>query len=203
MDITYSGATLCTGSRDGTLIFWDLHTCSIIKRFHAHQGSVNVVLPVDAYTVISSGVDGCVKVYDVREKALVANIFVSHSDSLGMASVGCMTISPQGDGSGLIITGGADNAVSVFDIRSSQSILHRWSHHKNAVYSLKAAGRHNIFSGGGEGMILSYDLRRATNDALLYGISGSEHGAVQSILQLDYSIFACGESGRVLEYRFR
>ena len=202
MDITYNDGTLCSGSRDGTLILWDLQSCSLTKRFQAHQGSVNTVLPLESKLIISSGVDGCVKVFDVREKAAVANILVSHSDKAGMASIGCMAVSPQSDSGGWIVTGGADSSVSVFDIRSSQSILHRWSHHKNAVYSLLVVGKHGLISGGGEGMMLFYDLRRATNDALLHGLSGSEHGAVQCILKLDQSILACGESGKVLGYRY-
>lgn len=205
MDITFNHEMLCSGSRDGTIIIWDLHTCSLTKRFPAHQGSVNTVLPLDPNTMISSGVDGCVKVVDLRVKKVVHNILVSNSDRTGMASIGCMAVSPQSsddDGRGCIITGGADNAVSVFDLRSSQSILHRWSHHKNAVYSLCPVGSHCLLSGGGEGMMLAYDLGKATEDALLYGLSGSEHGAVQCILQLGQSIFACDESGKVLEYRF-
>ena len=202
MDISYCSSILCSGSRDGDVFLWDLQTCSLLKRFHAHQGSVNTLLPLDSNTFVSSGVDGCVNVFDIRGRTKIMKVLVSHSDTVGMASIGCMTISPQGNDCNYIVTGGADDSVSVIDVRNTQNILHRWTHNKQSVHSLNAVGTCCVFSGDGEGMMLCYDLRKATEEGLLYGLSGSESGAVQCILQIDKSILACGDSGKVLDYHF-
>lgn len=206
LDITMNQHVLCSGARDGDVYMWDIHMGTVLKRYHGHKGAVNKVLPITAnpHLFVSAGVDGCVKLYDTREKSCVLNVLISCSEVGGMASVGALISLPQGhDDSCFFVTGGADNAVSVVDMRQTGGdILHRWMHHKNAVYSLCAAGSDCVFSGDGEGMMLCYDVKSSTNKALAYGIAGSEVGAVQCILQAKNNIIGCGDSGKLLIYEF-
>ncbi len=53
------GRIAISGSRDGTLILWDLETGEAIRRYHGHTGTLNTVaFSPDGQSVLSGAVDG-------------------------------------------------------------------------------------------------------------------------------------------------
>ena len=57
--ISPDGRTAVSGSKDGTLILWDLTSGEALRRYHAHIGKVNSVdFSPDGQTVLSGADDG-------------------------------------------------------------------------------------------------------------------------------------------------
>jgi WD40 repeat protein len=203
MDIEYFESTLCSGARDGDVYFWDVGVGAVSKRYHGHKDSVTRVIALDAHTCVTAGIDGCVKLFDAREKTCVVNVLVSASADKGTAAVGCLAHIPQGRGDhGLVIAGSADGSITVLDLRTVRGIVQRWNHYKSPVYTVAPLGAECFFSGGGDGMLLCYDLKSASG--LKYGLCGSENGAVQCVFHMgEGSIAAVGESGNLLMYKYQ
>jgi F-box/WD-40 domain protein 7 len=81
-----------------------------------------------------------------------------------------------GDGHGLIVSAGADRAVTLMDPRKGFEVAHRFEDHRDFIYDIKVAGG-ICFTGGGDGMLLAHDLRERK---LLWGL-GANKAAVRAI----------------------
>jgi hypothetical protein len=64
----------CEGE-EGSLILWDMQSFTKLKAFSGHSGSVTSLVSLrDGHTIISGGLDGVLKVWDISEEKPVAEI---------------------------------------------------------------------------------------------------------------------------------
>ncbi|KAL3932974.1 MAG: hypothetical protein SGPRY_000479, partial [Prymnesium sp.] len=76
-------------------------------------------------------------------------------------------------------------------------VLHRFTEHRDFVYSLNAIGQY-VVSGGGDGMVLLHDLQQGR---LCYGL-GANQAAVRCI-HTDVGRLVCaGDDGSIICYDF-
>lgn len=219
LEAAYVESTLVTGGREGSVCLWDLSTGTMLKKMKAHHpGSVSSMCVMNGSgVVITGGSDSKVRIWDARaEKPCVSTIDDVHKDSKtgALGAVGCMTTlgvpgaSNSGELDNYIITGGADNAVVCLDWRggaADASVVNRWEHHSNCVYTVCPTGgnRGAIFSGDGAGMLMCYDVLKNGKDALKYGLGACERGAIQSISCLgDAEVVCACEDGNVMVYSY-
>jgi len=67
LDCGYYNDVMVSGDKSGSMIIWDLATCTAKHKFRAHPGVITAVDCLDDRgTVISAGTDGYVKVWDPR-----------------------------------------------------------------------------------------------------------------------------------------
>jgi WD40 repeat protein len=151
---------IVSGSNDGTVRLWDGASGKQRgKALHGHRGSViSVALSMlyDLPIVISGGVDGTVRVWELHVNSFTflfhsvsgkqrGDPLGSHGSPVTSVTMGCF------DGHPVIISGGRDNAVRVWDLTSGKlrgELLHA---HRAPVTSVAVgtfADRPVIISGG-------------------------------------------------------
>lgn len=77
LECGYMGNVFVSGDKSGSMIIWDLTTCEAKHKFRAHPGPITAVDCMDdRCTVITTGTDGYVKIWDPRAagSGLVAKI---------------------------------------------------------------------------------------------------------------------------------
>lgn len=202
LEFFFNDGILGSGARDGTVCFWDLETGRLINRHRAHAGPISFVdsLEGEDSLFISAGGDGCVKLWDHREKT-----YVCSSNPHGTSNVtGLTQTSGGGSGGGHIVSGGADNAVVILDPRRNLGEVHRFVHAKNSIYSMCAVGDGCVFAGDGSGMVYCYDtIGHSGEIGLKYGVGASGQGAVRCILPVGgRKVVAAGEDGKILVFSY-
>ncbi|PNY08855.1 WD repeat-containing protein 55-like, partial [Trifolium pratense] len=106
------GRALLTGSPDFSILATDVETGSTIARLdNAHEAAVNRLVNLTESTVASGDDDGCIKVWDTRERSC-CNSFEAHEDYISD-----MTFSP--DAMKLLATSG-DGTLSVCNLRRNK-----------------------------------------------------------------------------------
>lgn len=127
------------------------------------------------------------------------NIAAHTSDAGSGAVIGIDTTS-VGDGNDVIVSAGADRSLVVVDPRAGEfNMLHRFTEHRDFIYSLHVSGQ-VAFSGGGDGMMLAHNAREG---GLLFGL-GANRAAVQSIGTdaAGTHLVAAGDDGTAIVYAF-
>lgn len=204
---------LLSGTRNGSLHLWDLASATLLSSARAahHQGQqVTCVLALPqaeggSHVFITGGQDGRVNIWDTRVNSLSAPATSTcHADAARgtTAAVGCLEATEN-----FLFSGGADGKVCVLDPRAGFGVVQVFSHHGSGhgggggaapVCALKAAGRSVLFSGGGDGMVLAYDLHGM---ALCYGLHANQ-GAVRCLAASEELMVAAGDDGKALVYKF-
>ena len=226
-----------SGDRTGGLCVWDVAGASSnpVFRAQAHRGSITAMVASAAGSLLlTSGVDGMVRGWDLRSDASLpcfeapahAGLAVQKRDVAGAkggkppsgavaaAAVACMVALPTRGGGACssVVTGGADSAVCLVDVRfvggGGTRVVQRWAHHRVGLYSLCAAGGgaggdRCFFSGDGAGMLLCYDSGVDGDAAVKYGVGASEQGAIRAILRVGENKVVTGsEDGKALVFSF-
>ena len=115
-----------------------------------------------------------------------------------------------------LVTGGSDNSLILSDIRGGEtnSIIKKYQHSKNGIYSICVIGENCIVSGDGVGTVLVYDINGGNgnddnnngyNDdynGLKYGLNACSNGGIRGITCLDGKLVSIGEDGKVLIYSY-
>lgn len=220
--------TAISGDRKGGIIMWDLTTGAALRVISAgHRGSITQLLALGGVSMedggesgshmfISAGVDGMVRLWDVRDDSNKAVLEVpAHASivteggrtGIAGAAISCLVpLAARGGGSiPGVVTGGADSIVCLLDSRMSLSIVERWEHHRTGIYALHTVDDDCILSGDGAGMMHCYSSNFANiekEDAkcggLKYGLGCSEAGAVKVIGRIGNKIITGNEDGKAL-----
>ncbi|KAI5447338.1 WD domain repeat-containing protein 55 [Lathyrus oleraceus] len=95
------GRALLTGSPDFSILATDVETGSTIARLdNAHEAAINRLINLTESTVASGDDDGCIKVWDTRERSC-CNSFEAHEDYISditFASDAMKLLATSGDG---------------------------------------------------------------------------------------------------------
>ncbi len=198
MEIAWRQSVLASGSRDGTLILWDVLKGKP-KRAEtvAHQGHITALelAPEDlrgeaAGLVFSGGQDGCLQVRDPRFEACLFKKFHHRSDG-GAGAVGAIRFAA----SGLVVTMGADKRICVSDPRKSFERVAAIETHRDFIYAMEVADN-VVVSSSGDGELLAHDVGTG---ARLYALQGNQN-AVRSIGVAEDYLLASGDDGNLISY---
>jgi WD40 repeat protein len=108
------GKTAVSGSRDDTLVLWDLVTGKQIHTFKGHTDDVkDIALSPDGKTVISASTDGTLILWDVASGQPIRQ-FTGHGDEVkGVA------FSPDGK---MVLSGSANKSIILWDVATAKPI---------------------------------------------------------------------------------
>lgn len=102
------GSRLASGSRDGSIVFWETKTWQKIAGHNTHAGNVTrLVIAANGNCVVSGGNDGLLRLWDAsgNEVSVVSN---AHT-----GPVTCLALSPSGR---QVASGGADGLVILWQL---------------------------------------------------------------------------------------
>ncbi|KAK2404014.1 WD repeat-containing protein [Trifolium repens] len=185
------GRALLTGSPDCSILATDVETGSIIARIdNAHEAAVNKLINLTESTVASGDDEGCIKVWDIRERSC-CNSFDAHEDYIS-------DITFASDAMKLLATSG-DGTLSVCNLRRNKvQAQSEFSEDELLSVVLMKNGR-KVVCGSQTGILLLYswgcfkdcsdrfvDLSSNSIDAILKLdedriITGSENGMINLV----------------------
>jgi len=171
VNVSPDGRQILSGSKDKTVILWDIQTGQLIHRFRGHVGYVRSVafLP-DGKRALAADEEGRVlRLWDLESGRQIGTC-VGHQET-----VFCLALSPDGrlaysaGGPG----GGIDSAVRVWDMQTCREVR-KLEGHKGGVWSItiSADGR-RILTGGDDKRPILWDATTGTEIRRLQGHAGA------------------------------
>lgn len=189
-----------SGDRSGHVIVWDLNVGASAWRLkNVHRGHVTSLAwygedGEDAHLLMSGGQDGCLRVWDRRERRCVQTLEL-HVNEKGVGAL-CDILPPMRATSEKVVTAGADGVVRVLDPRQSFAELHAIPV-TNFVYSCAAAGGLALV-GCGDGALHVIDIE---SGAISYAL-GANQAAVRTVDASADRLVCAGDDGNVIIYDF-
>jgi WD40 repeat protein len=124
------GQTLVSGSEDGTVRVWDLHTGQMLRRLDGHAGGVYAVaICPDMLTLLSGSADGTIRMWNLHSGAML-HIFTGQSGWPINAT--SLTISPDGR---LLASGNQDKTIKFWNLNTGV-LLRPLVGHTDIVWSV-------------------------------------------------------------------
>jgi WD40 repeat protein len=205
------------GNRDGKVMVWDLESGSIVTSLSAHLGPITTLMnPDHPHLLVSAGVDGYIKYWDLRSDRNETGMLFknlahfgknprSSNDAsvAGMATTKMAMVDYAGSGSAsYLLSGGADSALTLQDMRMDGNIIFRHDNHcRNGIQAMAVADASTCaFVGDGAGMAMCYNL---VSGQLMYGLGASSHGGVCVMHAFDNMLISGGEDGKAMIYNYR
>lgn len=193
MELGWYHNVLVSGSRDGTMILWDVLKGKPKKvETVAHQGHITAltVCHQNESLILSGGQDGCVQVRDQRFEGCLSRKYLHRSNG-GAGAVGAIRCSSNG----MVVTMGADKRICISDPRMSFEEVLSIGTHEDFIYSMELMDN-LVVSGSGDGVLLVHDMKTGK---CLYGLQGNQN-AVRSLgITKDYLV-ASGDDGNLISY---
>ncbi|MEM8532796.1 MAG: WD40 repeat domain-containing protein, partial [Chloroflexota bacterium] len=121
------GATVLSGSYDGTLWLWQVSTGELLQTFEGHEGRVtSVAYSPDGATVLSGSVDRTLRLWDVSTGEILRT-FEGHEDR-----VNDVAYSPDGQ---TVLSGSHDGTLRLWEVNTG-AMLRTFEGHANWVSSV-------------------------------------------------------------------
>ena len=154
---SHGGTMLASGSRDGTVVLWNVTTRRNTDTFEGHTDVVSAVAYAPDGTLLASGssVDGTVKLWNVQAGTNIAIL----EDQTDVVS----SIAFTSDGI-LLASGAVNGAILLWDVATKNATS--LEGHRNAVSSMAFSQDGTLLaSGSANGIILLWDVATGTNIA--------------------------------------
>lgn len=211
VECVFKGSTIASGTKEGSLFFWDLPTATLLNKHRAHRNGALTALEsvTDSCLFVSGGSDGVLKLWDPRcsegGKGSVARVDVHASSARSttgvVTTIACLEDAGSGDLS-YVATGGSEGNIVVTDCRyvapdprDKLIPVHRWEHHRAPVSSMVLAGKGGcIFSADAAGMVMCYDILGRDQDYVIGGSKAVEDGSGAGV-GLRYGLGASSQGG--------
>lgn len=158
---------LASGSEDGTVRLWSLHTFTNVVALKGHLYPVwDVKFSPRGYYFVSGSYDRTARLW-CTENAHPLRIFAGH-----LSDVNVVDFHPNGN---YVATGSADRTVRIWDLHSGSSVR-LFTGHKAGVQSVRFSpdGRH-LVSSGADNRVLLWDIGEAAPLADFEGHTANVH----------------------------
>mgnify|MGYP001611481673 FL=1 len=188
-------AGLATSGACAPLVTFTDHARAVLKvRFSPGFGNGNHVL-------YSTGLDGCVKVWNVETSQLTATLSASHASH-------ALAVRPgNSGGSDMIVTGNTDGRLRLFDARTKTGAVQTWSGHRQWVYGAawlwradeagaSSISQHLLASAAEDSTVRLWDMRATSGTALLTLDKLHSDGVLDVTYAGGNEIVSCGKDNR-------
>jgi len=175
------GETVFTASSDKTGAVFDVETGTRIKRFRGHAAVVNSIVGARrGDPLVATGSDDCTAMlWDLRMK--------NHTHSLpGEYQITSVALS---DDSTQIFTGGIEEDVKCFDIRTGR-LMYSLLGHRDSVTGMELSPDGNfLLTNGMDNTLHMWDVRQFVigNNRLISAFTGHQHDFQQNLLKCGWS----------------
>jgi WD40 repeat protein len=159
------GQTIATASDDGTIKLWDIQGNPVGQLTHPEQARVSAIaFSPDGQTLVSSGEDGLIYQWNVQQQQSIGQPLQGHEETDETQTdkadekdiVQTLAFHPKGD---LIISGGADGTVRLWNIQQNQPGGAPFEGHTGNVRSVTfSPDGESIASSGDDGKIRLWNL---------------------------------------------
>ncbi|XRB19151.1 F-box and WD-40 domain-containing protein [Pseudoscourfieldia marina] len=213
LDAPMTGQLAASGARDGELAAFDISAAAPLARGLAHDGHVTAVMfrllsgsaGAETSELFTGGQDGYVRHWDARAgfASPAAQAAAHRAADGGTGAVGLLAQAPMRH---LLITGGADGAACVFDVRRASAPLAKLSSHSDFLYAMTVVGDRVLVTGDGRGEVHFHDLAAAVDgvEAKCAYALGAGRNAVRYVGAVGASdaLVCAGDDGNALVYRY-
>lgn len=178
---TADGDNLLTCSPDKTVRCWDAHRGEQVKKMQGHSAFVNSCSPAPrgAPLVVSGSDDGTAKLWDLRRKGCVATF----PDKFQITAVAFAADADR------FYSGGVDNELKVWDLRSDAEPLMVLPGHTDTVTGIAASpdGAH-VLTNAMDCTLRMWDMRPyAPQDRCVKYFTGHQHNFEKTLLKCAWS----------------
>ncbi|KAF5226776.1 hypothetical protein ECC02_000277 [Trypanosoma cruzi] len=195
MMFSWCGAQVLSGDRQGTAKVWDLETGDCLATMATKRGQIGSLwhllhTSVGLLSVIGDQ-GGVVTVLDfprLGSKPIFQDVLHPGGVVSGIRSI---------DETPYLVTAGADKIILTLDPRANFSTVHRFTDHRDFIYSLETFGP-LVLSGGGNGWLLVHDT---VTGKCCYGL-GANAAAVREIFSSPEHLVAAGDDGNAIVYDY-
>ncbi|NEP49828.1 MAG: hypothetical protein F6K65_13850 [Moorea sp. SIO3C2] len=142
--ISPDGKTLASGSFDGTIKVFNLHTKEIKYTLNAHQNDVSYVIFSPEGELITSSYDGTIKIWNLHTKKVKWTLIEENEDLLPIESL-CLSPNTQH----LFVSSYESHKIHVWDLPARKK-LGSLSKHKDGVICLAISPDGRILASGGK-----------------------------------------------------
>lgn len=174
------GTHLYTCSTDKTLAIWDVGSAQRVRKLKGHTGFVNSVRGTrrGQQMLVSGADDSAVKLWDARKRYAVHTF-----DSGYQVTAVCYN-----DTAETVITGGLDNDLKVWDLRTN-AVLYELKGHTNTVTGLALSpDGSTVLSNAMDNTLRCWDVRPfAPADRCTRLLTGHQHNYEQNLLRCAWS----------------
>jgi WD40 repeat protein len=181
-----------TGTESGEIRVWDLTDYACLSALKVPKaGSVLCLTMIDSDHIISGWKDGSIRCSDSNGRQLWY-LPTAHRD-------GTTTVAAHVEGQlQYFVTGGGDGAIRVWKYSNRELITQYTEHRKGVIRVLVDNQQPNIVhSVGGDGSILSYDLKAGRRITCHIVNNGSMMNMTQK-KEREYEVVTCDSVGRLL-----
>ncbi|KAG8342083.1 WD domain [Trypanosoma vivax] len=196
MMFSWCGAQLLSGDRQGTAKVWDIERGSCLATMATKRGQISSL-----WHLLSSDVGLLSAIGDQGGVLCVMDFLRTGSKPIFSDALhpgGAITGIRSVDESSYLITAGADKVILVLDPRAGFKTLHRFTDHRDFIYSLETFGP-LVLSGGANGWLLVHDVIEGN---CCYGL-GANTAAVRCIHPMREHLVAAGDDGKAMVYDFQ
>ncbi|KAH9579971.1 WD40 repeat [Trypanosoma melophagium] len=192
----WCGTQVLSGDRRGAAKAWDVETGGCLATLAASRGQIGAL-----WHLVSGGAGLLSAVGDQGGVLTVLDVGRTGSKPVyqdvlhpGGAVTGIRSI----DETPYFITAGADKVILTLDPRAGFAPIHRFTDHRDFIYSLETFGP-LILSGAGNGWLLVHD---AIMGNCCYGL-GANSAAVREIAATPTYLVAAGDDGNAMVYDYQ
>ncbi|MDE3258695.1 MAG: Ig-like domain-containing protein [Gemmatimonadota bacterium] len=181
------GATLASGSDDGTLKLWNVATQTGVATLEGHTGGVNsVAFSPDGATLASGSDDGTLKLWNVATQTGVATL-EGHT-----GGVNSVAFSPDG---ATLASGSDDGTLKLWDVATIQE-KHTLTGHTASVSSVAFSSDGNtLASASRDGTVRMWDVVSRTE---IVTLEGDTRGMTSVAFSPDGMMLAAGSRGSTI-----
>ncbi|KNA06482.1 hypothetical protein SOVF_180550 isoform A [Spinacia oleracea] len=147
---------IVSGSDDQSLLVWDKQTHQVLEELKGHTAPISTVRMLSGERVLTSSLDGTLKMWDVRTDTCVATVGRCSSAIL------CMDYD---DSTGVLAAAGRDSVAYLWDIRAGRQI-HKLLGHTKWIRSIRMVGD-TLITGSDDWTARMWSVSRGTCDAVL------------------------------------